>query len=483
MKKILYITTALLVFSASSCEDFLNEQPVSDLSAGNFWKSENDIIAAVAGMYDGMQDIVDDHFIDWGGGRSDNFTRGGTGETEYAFAYNGMTSDMGTTDWTGLYSVILRANLIIKNVPGIEGDLTEIEKNNYLAQAYAVRAYCHLLGVKVWGDVPLILEVVEDRDAQPSRAPAEEVLNAVIADLTAAHALVNPDNTNIFEVNTGGILAILTEAYMWQHDYNKVIEVTDELLATGRYALAEGADEWKRIFTDPSGLESPSEPIWSLYRDVEVDDGSGITKIGSGDHTSPFVMDPVLLAEWEQQGDQDFRENLTYDTLIAEQEGAVPFIWKYFPLLEGLTPGESLPDGDQAQIRNPMYRLSGILLLRAEAYNQLGQEEEAVTLLNMIRTRAGLQPVSAGDFDSMEELEMAILGERQLELFGEGKRWFDLRRTGLVITVMDPVLRRRQEEAGLTVVGFGDPGLVLFPVNRDVLNANPNLEQNPPYSR
>jgi hypothetical protein len=91
--------------------------------------------------------------------------------------------------------------------------------------------------------------------------------------------------------------------------------------------------------------------------------------------------------------------------------------------------------------------------------------------------------VSAADFDTKEALEMAVLDERQFELFGEGKRWFDLRRTELVIAVMDPLLRQRQEEAGLTVSGFGDPGLVLFPINRDVLNANPSLQQNPPYSR
>src|SRR3989337_882713 len=98
MKKIIYINIILFAFSVSSCEDFLDEQPVSQLSSGNYWKTENDITTAMAGMYDGMQDIVDANFINWGEGRSDNFTRGGTGETEYAFAYNAMTADMGTTD-------------------------------------------------------------------------------------------------------------------------------------------------------------------------------------------------------------------------------------------------------------------------------------------------------------------------------------------------------------------------------------------------
>ena len=486
MKKIISIFLIPIVLTVSSCEDFLNEQPRSALSAGNYWQTENDIRTAIAGIYDGIQDIVDANFINWGEGRSDNFVRGGTGETEYAFMYNALTADMGTTDWTSLYAVILRANLIIKNVPGIEGDLTETEKNNYIAQAYAVRAWCHLLGVKVWGDFPLVQEVIENKEAKPARTPVAAVLDGVVADLLTARELVDEDNTSVFEVNVGGILAILTEAYMWQHAYQNVIGTSDELLATRRYELEQGAENWKGIFTDPSGS---SETIWSLHRETEnaIDPGNGIANlIGSGDRTSSFVMDPNLLARWEQQSDQDFRDNLIYDTIDAEQAGAVGFIWKYFdldPEDQDDRLGEQMPRRADANIQNPMYRLADILLLRAEAYNQLNNEQEAVDILNDIKTRAGLDPVTVDDFDTREELQITILEERQFELFAEGKRWFDLRRTGLVKTVMDPVLEQRQVEAGLTVIGFGDERLALFPVNRDVLNANPSLEQNPPYTR
>ena len=486
MRRTLSIFLILFVLIASSCEDFLDEQPRSSLSAGNYWKTENDIRTAVAGMYDGIQDFVDDNLIYWGEGRSDNFVRGGTGETEYAFMFNGLTADMGTTDWTALFAVILRANLIIKYVPGIEGDLSESEKNNYLAQAYAIRAYCHFLGVKVWGDFPLIQEVIEDKEAKPARTPVAEVLSAVVTDLQTARELVDEDNTNVFEVNLGGMLAMLADAYMWQHEYQKVIDVTDELSATARYELEQGPENWKAIFTDPSGS---SETIWSLHRETEneIDPGNGIANLlGSGDRTSSLVIDPNLLAKWEQQSNQDFRENLVYDTIQAEQEGAVAFIWKYFDLDpddEDQTLAEQMPRRVDANIQNPMYRLADIVLLRAEAYNQLGNEQEAVDLLNDIRTRAGLAPFTIDDFTMKEELQMAILDERQFELIGEGKRWFDLRRTGLVKDVMDPVLNQRQAAAGLAVIGFGDEALQLFPVNRDVLNANPSLEQNPGYTR
>src|SRR3546814_247102 len=111
-------------------------------------------------------------------------------------------------------------------------------------------------------------EVVEEKDAQPARTPVAEVLNAVVADLNTARELVDADNANIFEINLGGILSMLTDAYMWQQDYQKVIDVTDALLATGRHELEPDSASWKKIFTDPSSLNAPSEPIWSLHRDI-----------------------------------------------------------------------------------------------------------------------------------------------------------------------------------------------------------------------
>lgn len=491
MKRSLYIGLILTALSLSSCEDFLDEQPVSELSAANFWKTEDDVIAGVAGMYDGLQDVISERYIDWGEGRSDNMTNGGTGINEINFALNSLTANMGQVNWDDLYATISRANLAIKYIPQIEGgSLSEKSKNNYLAQAHAMRAYAHFLALKVWGDVPLMLEPVTDRSFRPSREKNEVVLAKVVEDLTLAATLVDPANTSKFEITIGAIYAMLTDAYMWQKDYPKAIEASNKLMKLNRYALVSTPRQWNEIFSKPS---SSSEAIWSLFWEFAQDGSNNTVRLGSSTNTSPFEIDDNLLAKWEMNK-KDFRRYLTYDTLQAPTQ-AVTDIYKHYPVeatddkrIGNLVLGgeQFLPPSNQATIQNSLYRYADILLMRAEALNMLGDaasKEQAITLLNSIKARAGVPPVTADMFASERELETAILEERQFEFFAEGKRWFDLRRTGRVIEVMDPLLRQRQTDRELSVTGFGDPGFILFPISRDALNENPNLEQNAPYSR
>ncbi|GAB3851477.1 RagB/SusD family nutrient uptake outer membrane protein [Hymenobacter terrigena] len=465
-----------LGLALSACESFLDQQPVSQLSTDQFWESRDDIIAGTAGMYDGLQSVVSNRYIDWGEGRSDNLTNGGTGVTSINFALNGLTSNMSETSWDALYSTIGRANLIIQNVPGITKNITVAEKNNFLAQAYAMRAYCHFTGMKVWGDVPLILAPVTDRTYQPVRTPANQVLTQVVADLNQALTLVDPANTDVYSLNVGAIQSILMDAYMWQRDYQNALTISDKLIALKRYSLVTLPLDWNTIFTNPA---TSKEAIWSLSWVLAQDGANGYAgKLGSSSNTSPYIMDPAVLSRWETQK-RDFRRYLTYDTVEAKT-GSVQDIYKYYPVVGGK---QALPTTSTCEVRNSMYRYADILLMRAEAYNQLNNKTAAVPLLNQVKARAGAPQVSATAFTTVSALETAILNERQLELFGEGKRWFDLRRTGHVIDVMDPVIRQRQTSRNLVVTGFGDPGRILFPLNTNNLNANPNLIQNSPYTR
>jgi hypothetical protein len=131
----------------------------------------------------------------------------------------------------------------------------------------------------------------------------------------------------------------------------------------------------------------------------------------------------------------------------------------------------------------PVYRLADIFLLYAEALNKKGDQTNALKYLNLVHVRAGLKAYTAAQFADQAAMEDAILQERQWELFGEGKRWFDLVRTDHVIQVMDPVMKIRQLQQSADTTGWGtDKRRYLWPVHRNVLNANPLLKQNQPYS-
>ncbi len=140
----------------------------------------------------------------------------------------------------------------------------------------------------------------------------------------------------------------------------------------------------------------------------------------------------------------------------------------------------------EAEHKLVFMRLANIMLLRAEALNKVGRGDEALAIVNSIRSRVGYVKdanldVDASDKDAVENL---ILDERQLEFFGEGQRWFDLMRTGKLVEVMDPVYRVRQEEAGVAVTGFGNEGTKYWPIYYREFESNTALkgDQNEPYT-
>jgi starch-binding outer membrane protein, SusD/RagB family len=131
----------------------------------------------------------------------------------------------------------------------------------------------------------------------------------------------------------------------------------------------------------------------------------------------------------------------------------------------------------------PLYRLADMFLLYAEALNKIGDRTNARRYLNLVHQRATLPAYTAAQLTTETEMEDAIIQERQWELFAEGKRWFDLVRTNRVMQIMDPVVKARQVAEGADPVGWGtDKRRYMWPLHRNVLNANPSLVQNQPYS-
>jgi len=487
MKRLIYILIAAVTLLVAGCKKQLDQQPISDLSSALFWKTAEHALLGNAAIYDGIQKTFSSNgsFTEWGDARSDNFTYGGTGENQINVVMNGLNSTTGSVNWNNVYLTIARANAAIKFLPSIT-DLSELQRNNYLAQAYGIRAYMYWWGVRLWGAMPVRLEPYENIDESPNlaRTPANEVIdNVILADLTKAAELVDRSSTNVFELNIGGILSILTEVYLWKKDYAKVLSTTDQLIALNRYALTPSTPvftQYKDIFVTGNTKEN----IWTLSWDYLVDGGNGIGgRIGSSDQTSNYYIDSVPLLKWETNK-QDIRRGITYDTTVANALQRIIQVWKYYPLDGAGKP--VVPSRAQNQVRLPLYRWAEILLMRAEALNKGNNDKVgATTIVNQIRNRVKAGNLNIANYNNLataDDMERAILDERQLELFAEGKRWFDLVRTGRVLSVMDPLIRQRQRNLGLAQTGFTDDRKILWPISRDALNKDPLLVQNPPYS-
>ena len=345
------------------------------------------------------------------------------------------------------------------------------------------------------------------------RVSAQTLIDSlIIPDLTKAYALIQKGQQPVvWYINEGAICAIMADVYMWRAgapvsqspgapvgspiggtaDYQNAINWIQKLFlahapttAAPLYAGTSAANlestaTWKNVFVNPS---TSIEGIWSLAWDETVN-GCACIPISLQTSNNPLRMDGGnatnttpsggLFTSWPKNT-ADIRVKQTIDPTVTGS-GAGQFTLKYYQAATqaALT---SISGGAITQnVYLVMYRLSDVYLTYAEALNQTGNLNGALTYLNYIHTRAGLPAITAASVPTMATMQAAILQERQWELFGEGKRWYDLIRTNTLASVMTPLL------IGRGTTGFTDPNKTYWPVSITALNANSKLVQNASY--
>lgn len=487
------------------CKKFLTEQPLTQVTADSYFKSLKDVNSAMSGVYASFQiEMIGDgtnayggkyHY--WGEARSDNFDRSQYPNSQIQeLALNQINPTNSTADYSGLYRTINRINQCIQYIPlaaQTDNNVTPAVVNNSLAQCYAMRAMCYFYLVRIWGDAVVWTEPYTDITVAPARArtpKAQVMTDIVIGDLTKAYNLIPKTQTpTVWYIGEGAICAIMADAYMWQKDYpNAIVWVKNLFKAkgptgavyAGTASTLEPTATWKNVFLTPA---ASAEPIWSIYWNNTLD-GCACIPIGAQKSNNPIRVDSVFQVKWKALYKVDTRVGKTIDTLTTV--GHFDKVYKYYNFPSTGIPTAFASDPTSLNVYLPMYRLGDIYLLYAEALNYTGDKTNALVYLNYIRTRAGYTtPILATDaaVSTTEKLEDVILQERQYELFGEGKRWFDLVRTGRVNTVMDPIINYRAKRLASNATNtFGtDLNKVLWPILRQNLEDNKLLVQNPSY--
>lgn len=492
------IVLVTVVLSSFSCDDMLDKQPISEIGLEKFWKSNADARLAVVGMYDAMQPTYKTNHFLWGEFRGDSYTpSGGATSQNIELVLQGITAEnRSVLKWNNLYILINRANQCIKYIPTISG-----YDKNLLAEAYATRAFTYFDAIRVWGAVPLFTEPTESIvDIQRSRTAGATILtDVIIPDMLKAEELMIVPSSN-FRFSKASIYCLQAEVYMWTKQYDKAKVALDKLIALNTHSLVTTVEAWEDLFYNtPIGPSTPTakgkkqigpELIFSIRYDLVDTDRSGI--FGLFNTGIPqFTLSKNLETKWKERFPID---KVGWETKypgiapgLSNTTGPIYGDWRYF--LCGVGGSNSLSNGQLTKFTKlafngslddtdiVKYRYAGMLLLLAEAENQLNNEVRALALVNQIRTARKLPLVTVDEFGATkDDRENYILEERQFELLGEGQRWWDLRRTDKAISVINPLLASFPNATLLT------PDRLLFPVFSEHLIENPKLlPQNPGF--
>ncbi|TXF90250.1 RagB/SusD family nutrient uptake outer membrane protein [Neolewinella aurantiaca] len=489
MKYLNKVLSVLAIISLSlgfvSCDEFLDEQPFSQVGETQFWQTAGDVESGIAATYDAMQQAYRTKHYLWGEFRSDNHIASDrvSGANSELVTNNLTPGNSSVLRWNDLYLMIGRANLAIQQIPDISG-----VDDNLLGEAYAMRAYAYFDAVRVWGSAPLYTEPVTglDQDLKRPQTDGQTLLNdVVIPDMLRAEELISIPSRE-FRFSKASVLAFQAHVYMWIKDYAKANEAMQKLIDLNEYSLVTSESAWQELFLNDLNLgkfQTGPELIFSIRYDI-LEDGNGASGIYSlffAGVPSFFISPqaefkwiekfPVTVEDWTAKY-PDFDPPMVVvgaDTLIGD--------YRYYLTREDRSIGEARVakynkinfsnNDDDTNIS--VYRYAGILLLKALAENRLDNPEAAAALVTQVRNARGLPPVTVEDMgDDMDGRENFILDERQFELFAEGDRWWDLRMTDKVNVALDTIGQVTDER-------------LLFPVWEGHLIDNENLTQNPGY--
>jgi hypothetical protein len=459
---------ALPLTGLTACKKFLDTPQKSQLSLADFWRSAKDAELGVAAIYNAAQVAFEINYWRWGELRADNFINNDRPNANNSqIVTNQLTTATAGADWSELYTAILTANMAISKIPDIP-DFAG--KQNLLAEAHALRALFYFYAVRVWGAVPKITEPVEglDQDLNFTRSPVKEIYEEIILpDIDKAGQLMTAERS-INRLSRGSILALKAEVLMWpgdQQNYALAVEAITELESLG-YSLENTQTGWINIFKGP---ENSKEIIFSLGWNFNEDGGnSGVGQFSTA--TTEFVCSEDVEQKWNSSIPGDFRILATgaYDVEIVpgEEFPYLRILTKYSPRFTTRDEQSSWSNTNERDII--FYRLSDLILLKAEAENYLDHPGAALGLVNRVRTARGLPEVDTTLTDKTVIRDL-ILNERQFELIGEGHRYWDLVRNNVVLQVMEPIN------------GMSDPQRILWPIAQNVLNRNAGISQNEGY--
>ena len=513
------IAIALLGFSFSSCSDFLEQNPQTDLSENDFYKTADDILSAVNGAYSSLQegDIYGNWYV-FGEIPSDNtrnqLSGSVTTQNEFDQFYIDTQNSMIASFWKAAYKVINRTNTVLGRIDGIE--INAELANRYKLECKFIRALMYFNLVRVYGDVPLVLKEISISESYDIlREPKENVYNQIIADLKEAQGLpVSYSTAEDGRATQGAAKALLADVYMTLHKYAEAETILAEIINSGRYSLLENTpgslniDGYKNVFSPVN--HNSKEGIFEIqflkggygegsnYANNFAPENSGTNVVAVGGTGGNNIPEMDIYNAYEE-GDlrRDFSMSLGYyDNRKNNEWVESRYVCKFMDV-----PYQN----NDASNNYPVIRYAEVLLNYAEAVYERDDaisDDDLNISLNLVRNRINKSmPKLSNNLVTANGLNMReeIRRERTVELFNEGFRIDDLKRwktaetempkdflgikwTGTEYATKWPNVSYAKNSDGYIILETGrkwESKHYLYPLPTDQLQLNPNLKQNP----
>ncbi|MEX0987066.1 MAG: RagB/SusD family nutrient uptake outer membrane protein [Bacteroidales bacterium] len=507
IKRTRQIIILLLFLLPWGCTEWLQLEPESELIREEFWQTGDDVQAVVAGAYKELAGTVE-RLFKWGELRADLMVPGTNISTEDRRIMDGFIyPENGMNKWGQLYRTINFANTVLKfSSIVVERDQTfnENESKAFEAEALFLRSLSYFYLVRIFRDVPLVLEASEndDQDYYPEIASEQEIYLQIIADLETA-ILGLPTSYGKLEYEKGratkaAAYALLADVNLYFEQYQECIAACDMVINSGMFGLIDGEDWFMNFFPGNS-----NESIFEIQFNKNLEQRNQLYKMFAPyprDGTYPdgndeFRVSPYFVKEFERNPTDRRAGNRTY--LAYSGGGWYSFattyvLWKYVGVegtpstVTGAAASGYRVGNNESDANWIIYRYPDILLMKAEALVQQEAFSEAIILINQVRSRALIDPVA--DIGDRHSLDNIIMQERAREFCGEGKRWFDLVRLGRrnnyerktrFIEILTE--NKSYEDAQIIKSKFSNTNSWYLPIHQDEIDQNNKLVQNPYY--
>lgn len=501
IKGMRYFTILSIVITAISCKDLLNVTNPSDLTLSSFFLNEDHARSSISSIYADLQPVYD------GGGYGGSpylLLELPTGLCNYRLAGSAGATNLPLVElnipsdnrylldyWSSHYRGIANANLAIKFIPDIEMD--DVLKDQLIGEAKFLRAYYYYNLVRIFGDVPLILDPIDlsSKELFPNRTSVELIYDAIISDLIDSENSSLPVYDETGRVSILAAKSLLASVYLTIAGYpleggiefyEKSMEKAKEVIDANIYYLF---DDYSKLRSND--FENIGENIFMVQYNSNIKDHNGFQQMflpATDGSISLFEAQISMIfpvdefVESYDNGDKRAQEKefffRTYPHISIPNE-IVEFDWHIFKWFDVIANTQTALSG----LNWPLIRYPEVLFIYAEASNEVyGPNDIAYNLIDMIRKRADL-PTLNRNLDKTEFREV-ILKEKWHELCFENKTWYDMVRLRIAYDLKENMFTSFIGHKNVNGYTLTEKNL-LFPIPDSEISNNSQLTQNPGY--